>query len=146
MILSSQRQKICRYANFVCSIFLLRKSICFRFAQTRYDMNSRCRKVTYRAVRHIEFRRNISKISQRFISLHQMKKEQPFDCSFHLVREAGHSLAMQALLACCHLAWHQADNCAPLGYKTIHRIVLLNASCPLRVQVPFIAKRKEPHL
>ena len=48
-------------------------------------------------------------------------------CSTFLVGVTGYSLASQALPACCHLVWHQADNFAPLGYGTIHRIVPLNA-------------------
>ena len=60
-----------------------------------------------------------------------------------MVGVTGYSLASQALPACCHLAWHQADNFAPLGYGTIHRIVPLNAPCPLRVQVPLDVLNKK---
>ncbi len=48
---------------------LLRKSICFPFGQTRYDMNSRCHKVTYLAIRHIECKAHIENSSE-FISMH----------------------------------------------------------------------------
>ena len=50
-------------------IFTIVKSICFPFGQTRYDMNSRCRKATYRAVRHIECEAHIENSSE-FISMH----------------------------------------------------------------------------
>ena len=54
----------------------------------------------------------------------------------------GHSLAAQVLPAYQPSAWFRVADCAPLGYETIHRIVSLNASCPLRVRVPFEQKSK----
>ena len=73
---------------------------------------------------------------------YQIQKDRTTNCvgnSIFLVVVTGYSLASQALPACCHFAWHKADNYAPLGYGTIHRIVPLNASCPLRVQIPFVS-------
>ena len=62
---------ICRYARFACSIYLPSpNSICFRFAQTRYDINPRSRSEHIECLSTYRTRKRISKIRDSgFISM-----------------------------------------------------------------------------
>ena len=122
----------CRYANFVCSIFLLRKiDMFFALLKTRYDINLVAARQHIECVNTYRVCKTYRKSRKRFIS---MKKRLVETSRFFWWRWGDGRFFKSALLVHPSLrlryrtAHHSAKNSPPDCFP--------NASCPLRLRFP----------